>query len=492
MDNSSFKFEPFKIHSVAEIKTTTRSERETILKAAGNNLFKVPAEDVMVDFLTDSGTGSMSKEQWAGIQLGDESYAGAKSWFNFKTAVTELFPFKHILPTHQGRAAEKILFSVIGDETKFIPSNTHFDTTRANIENTGCKAVDFVTPAANNPEEYHPFKGNMDVEALEDFILEVGAENIPVVMTTITNNTGGGQPVSMKNMKEVSAVCKKYGLPFFLDSCRFAENAWFIRQKEEGYADVDIKDIVLEFAGLADGMTMSAKKDPMGNIGGWLAMNDDEWAEKCNNIQILTEGFTTYGGLAGRDLEAIAVGVRACIKHEYLEHRIESTTYLGQSLAEAGVPIVQGQFGSAVYIDARKVLPHIPPLSYPGQALALALYKEGGVRSCEIGTAMFGRQPDGTEKAARQDLVRLAIPRRVYTKSHMDYVVSVCKSVMEKAPLVRGCFITKQPKALRHFSADFEEEDILRSKDQQIIAPEEEMAGLWSKVSDIVKPLSAM
>jgi len=461
MEHSSLNFEPFKMHAVADIKTTTRSERKEKLEAAGNNLFKIPSEDVMVDLLTDSGTGSMSKEQWAGIQLGDESYAGATSWYHFKTAVTDLFPFKHLFPVHQGRAAEKILFSVIGDETKFIPSNTHFDTTRANIECTGCKAVDFVTPAASDPEKYHPFKGNMDVQALEDFILEVGAENIPVVMITITNNTGGGQPVSMQNMKEVSAVCQKYGLPFFLDACRFAENAWFIRQREEGYADVDVKDIVREFASLADGMTMSAKKDPTCNIGGWLAMDDDDWAEKCKNLQILTEGFLTYGGLAGRDLEAIAVGVRDCIKHDYLEHRIQSTTYLGQSLAEAGVPVVQPIGGSAVYIDARKCLPHIPPLRYPGQALALALYKEGGVRSCEIGTAMFGRQPDGSEKAARQDLVRLAIPRRTYTKSHMDYVVRVCKSVLAKARSINGCVITKQPKALRHFTAEFEEVDMM-------------------------------
>jgi len=457
MDLEMLNFEPFRIKSVENIKTTTRAEREEVLKAAGNNLFNIPSEDVMVDLLTDSGTGAMSKEQWAGIQLGDESYAGAKSWFKFKKAVTDLFPFKHLFPVHQGRAAEKILFSVISDETKFIPSNTHFDTTRANIECTGCKAVDLVTPHAKHPDKYHPFKGNMDVAALEEFILKVGVKNIPVVMVTITNNTGGGQPVSMKNMKDVSKVCKKYGLPMFLDSCRFAENAWFIRQREDGYADVDVRDIVKEFAGLADGMTMSAKKDPMCNIGGWLALNNDAWAEKCKNMLILTEGFLSYGGLAGRDLEAIAVGVEECISHDYLEHRVESTTYLGQSLAEAGVPVVQPIGGSAVYIDARKFLPHIPSLSYPGQALALALYKEGGIRSCEIGTAMFGRQPDGTEKAAMQDLVRLAIPRRTYTKSHMDYVVSVCKKILVKASLIRGCVITKQPKALRHFTAQFEE-----------------------------------
>jgi tryptophanase len=398
----------------------------------------------------------MSAEQWAGIQRGDESYAGSPSWFRFREAVTELFPFRHVIPTHQGRAAEKILFSVIGGHGKVIPSNTHFDTTRANVEYTGAEAVDCVIPEGRQPSAIHPFKGNMDTDALDALIRERGAENVPVVFVTITNNSGGGQPVSLANLRAVRDVCDRYGLPLFLDACRFAENAWFIKQREDGYADAAIGDIVREIASLADGMTMSGKKDALVNIGGWLALNSDEWAEKCRNVLILTEGFPTYGGLAGRDLEAMAAGLREVIADDYLRYRVRSTAYLGEALLDAGVPCVQPIGGHAVYLDAAGLLPHIRPMEYPGQALAVALYREGGIRGCEIGTVMFGRHPDGTESPAPMELVRLAIPRRVYTQSHIDYVIEVITWVAERASELRGYRITEQPTALRHFTARFE------------------------------------
>ncbi len=446
--------EPFRIHSVEPIRLTSVEQRQAALEVAGYNLFNVHADDVIIDLLTDSGTGAMSRDQWAAVQHGDESYAGSPSWYRFLEAVQKLFPFKHVIPTHQGRAAEKILFSVIGGPGLVVPNNAHFDTTRANVEFSGAQAVDLTPP--RDPRERAPFKGDMDVAALERLIQHTGAENIPVVFMTITNNSMGGQPVSLANMRAVREVCDRYGLPLFLDACRFAENAWFIKQREDGYADKSIPEIVGEIAALADGMTMSAKKDGLANIGGWLAMNDDDLAERCRNMLILTEGFVTYGGLAGRDLEAVAQGLSEVVDEDYLRYRIRSTEYLGEALSAAGVPVVLPIGGHAVYLDARALLPHIPPTQYPGQALAVALYREGGIRGCEIGTVMFGMHPDGTEHPAAFELVRLAIPRRTYTQSHVDYVVEVVKWVASLAADLRGYRIVSEPAALRHFTARFE------------------------------------
>lgn len=455
MDRWKTIIEPFRIHSVEPIQLKSVAEREVALDRAGWNLFAIHAEDVIVDLLTDSGTGAMSRDQWAGIQRGDESYAGSPSWYAFLEAVQELFPFRHVIPTHQGRAAEKILFSAIGGPGKAIPNNTHFDTTRANVEYTGAEAVDLVIPEGRIPAAIHPFKGNMDVAALEAFLTERSADTVPAVFVTVTNNSGGGQPVSLANLREVRAVCDRFGVPLFLDACRFAENAWFIHEREPGQGNRTIPDIVREMASLADGMTMSAKKDGLANIGGWLALNDDDLAERCRNLLILTEGFPTYGGLAGRDLEAIAQGLREVVDEDYLRYRIGSTAYLGDALHAAGIPIVRPVGGHAVYIDARALLPHIDPLAYPGQALAVALFREGGIRGCEIGTVMFGRHPDGTETAAPMDLVRLAIPRRTYTQSHVDYVIEVVRWVAERAADLRGYRIVEEPRALRHFTARF-------------------------------------
>ena len=448
--------EPFRIKSVEPVRLTTVAERQQKLESAGYNLFNLHADDVLIDLLTDSGTGAMSATQWAGIQRGDESYAGSPSWYRFLESVQSLFPFKHVIPTHQGRAAEKILFSVVGGPGKVVPNNTHFDTTRANVEFTGAQAVDLVIEEGHHPSVLHPFKGNMDVAALDACIRERGPENVPLVMVTVTNNSGGGQPVSLENLRAVREVCDRYGLPLFLDACRFAENAWFIKQRERGYADMEVREIVGQMAALADGMTMSAKKDAIANIGGWLAMNDDAWAERCRNLLILTEGFPTYGGLAGRDLEAIAQGLQEVVEEDYLRYRISSTAYLGEALVDAGVPCVQPIGGHAVYLDAAVLLPHIPALAYPGQSLAVALYREGGIRGCEIGTVMFGLHPDGSESPASMELVRLAIPRRVYTQSHVDYVIEVVRWVAERASELRGMRIVDQPPALRHFTARFE------------------------------------
>jgi tryptophanase len=447
--------EPFRIHSVEPLRITTRDERRAAIVGAGYNLFNLHADDVLIDLLTDSGTGAMSRDQWAAIQHGDESYAGSPSWFVFLEAVQELFPFTHVIPTHQGRAAEKILFSAIGGPGKVVPNNTHFDTTRANVEYTGAEAVDLVIPEGRQPSLEHPFKGNMDLGALEALLAE-RAEDVPAVFVTVTNNSGGGQPVSMENLRGVRALCDRFGVPLFLDACRFAENAWFVRTREPGYEDRPIPDIVREMASLADGMTMSAKKDPLANIGGWLAMNDGELAERCRNLLILTEGFPTYGGLAGRDLEAIAQGLKESVDVDYLRYRIRSTAYLGQALDGVGVPVVKPIGGHAVYIDARAMLPHIPPLRYPGQALAVALYQAGGIRGCEIGTVMFGRRPDGTEEPAAMDLVRLAIPRRTYTQSHIDYVIEVVTSVAARAADLPAYRIAEEAPTLRHFTARFE------------------------------------
>jgi tryptophanase len=447
--------EPFRIHAVEPLRITTEEERRAAIAAAGYNLFALRSEDVLIDLLTDSGTGAMSSEQWAGIQRGDEAYAGSPSWFRFEAAVKELFPFPHVIPTHQGRAAEKILMTAIGGPGRVVPNNTHFDTTRANVEASGAEAIDFVIPEGLDPALEHPFKGNMDLERLEAFLRE-RRDDVPAVFVTITNNSGGGQPVSLENLRGVRALCDRYGVPLILDACRFAENAWFIRERESGQGDREVAEIVRDVAALADGMTMSAKKDGLANIGGWLALRDDALAARCRNLLILTEGFPTYGGLAGRDLDAIAQGLKEVVQHDYLRYRIRSTAYLGDGLHAAGIPVMRPVGGHAVYLDARALLPHVPPLQYPGQAIAVALYETGGIRSCEIGTVMFGRRPDGSERPAALDLVRLAIPRRTYTQSHIDYVIEVCADVADRAGDLRGYRIAEAPPALRHFTARFE------------------------------------
>lgn len=448
--------EPFRIKSVEPIKMTTREERLVYLENAHYNLFSLDSENVLIDLLTDSGTSSMSANQWAAIMKGDESYAGSPSFHRFEKAVHHLMPFSHIIPTHQGRAAEKILFSAIGGPGKYILNNTHFDTTRANIEYSGAIGVDLVIVEGKNPKSEHPFKGNMDIEKLESFIREKGAENIPLCMITITNNSGGGQPVSMDNIKQTKYICMKYGIPLFIDACRFAENAYFIKMREPGFENHSIESIVQEIFSYADGCTMSAKKDALVNIGGWLAMNNDDWALTCRNLLILTEGFPTYGGLAGRDLDAIATGLEEVVHEDYLHYRIISTQYLGDHLTKAGIPIMRPVGGHAVYIDARAMLPHIQPLQYPGQSLACEMYLHAGIRACEIGTVMFGLQADGvTEIPASMDLVRLAIPRRVYTQSHIDYVIEALVEINENKNSLKGMKINWQPKQLRHFSARF-------------------------------------
>lgn len=446
--------EPFRIHSVEPLRMSTEEERQAAIRAAGFNLFALRSEDVLIDLLTDSGTGAMSRDQWAGLQRGDESYAGSPSWFRFRDAVQELFPFRHVIPTHQGRAAEKILFTAIAAAGHVVPNNTHFDTTRANVEATGAEAVDLLVAEGLEPAALHPFKGNIDLARL-DGLLRDGGHDVPVVFVTVTNNSGGGQPVSLENLRGAREVCDGYGVPLFLDACRFAENAWFIREREPGQGGRDVADIVREMASLAHGMTMSAKKDGLANIGGWLALDDDDLAERCRTLLILTEGFPTYGGLAGRDLEAIAQGLREVVDHDYLRYRVQSTAYLGAGLAAAGIPVVQPIGGHAVYIDARALLPHIPALAYPGQALAVRLYEVGGIRSCEIGTVMFGRHPDGSEHPAALDLVRLAVPRRTYTQSHIDYVIEACAEVAVNAADISGYRITEEAASLRHFTARF-------------------------------------
>jgi tryptophanase len=449
--------EPFKIKSVEPIRLTTREEREARLAEAHYNVFLLRAEDVLIDLLTDSGTAAMSSEQWAAVMRGDEAYAGSRSWYRFREAVQDIFGFRHVLPTHQGRAAERILFSTMCKPGDVVPSNTHFDTTRANVEFTGAEAVDLVIPEGRVPAVWHPFKGNMDVERLRALIAEVGRERIPLCMLTVTNNSGGGQPVSMANVRAVSAVCREYGIPLYVDACRFAENAWFIKQREEGYADRTPLEIARELFSYADGCTMSAKKDGMANIGGFLGTNDDLLAAQEEELLILTEGFPTYGGLAGRDLDAIAVGLREALDEDYLRYRITSTTYLGEHIAREGVPIVQPPGGHAVYLDAAAFLPHVPPLELPGQALVVELYREAGIRAVEIGTVMFGRRdPEtGEEHPGPMELVRLAIPRRVYTQSHVDYVVEAILAVYARREAVRGLRITEQQRFLRHFTARF-------------------------------------
>ena len=440
--------EPFRIKSVEPLRHTTPPERERYLEAAGYNLFLVEARHILIDLLTDSGTSAMSTGQWAAMMRGDESYAGSESFFRLKRVVDNLTGFRHMIPAHQGRAAERILFTVVCKPGHVVPSNTHFDTTRANIEFTGARAVDLPIPEAADTQVRLDFKGNMDVAALRSLIAAEGAANIPLAMLTVTNNSGGGQPVSLANIEAVKSVCAAHGIPFYLDACRFAENAWFIREREPGYADWSPKRIAQKMFSFADGCTFSAKKDAFANIGGLLCTNDDRVAQLETNLLILTEGFPTYGGLAGRDLEAVAVGLEEILDPDYLHYRIISTGYLGRHIADEGVPIVEPPGGHAIYIDAARMLPHIPVEQFPGQALAVELYRHAGIRSVEIGSVMFGA-------AARHELLRLAIPRRVYTQSHIDYVVEAILEVNARKREIRGMEIVEAPPFLRHFSARF-------------------------------------
>ncbi|NUN16136.1 MAG: tryptophanase [Myxococcales bacterium] len=449
--------EPFRIKMVEPIRLTTRAERQQVLQDAHYNLFRVPADSIIIDLLTDSGTGAMSANQWAALMRGDESYAGSLSFQRFEAAVKEIFGFNHVIPTHQGRAAERILAATVCKPGNIVPNNTHFDTTRANIEAVGAVALDLPCPEARDLHKPHDFKGNMDVEALSQ-VLRRHSGNIPFVMVTVTNNGGGGQPVSMENIREVSHLCRTHGVPLYIDACRFAENAYFIRTRSSKYHDTPLIDIAREMFSYADGCTMSAKKDGMANIGGFLCSNDDTVAQHEEELLILTEGFPTYGGLAGRDLEAIAVGLYEALDLSYQRYRHASTGYLGQRIVELGVPILRPPGGHAIYIDAAAMLPHIPATQYPGQALAVALYLEGGVRTVEIGSVMFGRidPTTGIETPGPNELVRLAIPRRTYTKSQIDYVIDVVADTARHKQSIRGVKIVEQPPALRHFSARFE------------------------------------
>jgi tryptophanase len=443
--------EPFRIRSVEPIRMRTRDERESALREAHFNPFQLRASDVLIDLLTDSGTGAMSANQWSAMMRSDESYAGARSFFTFESAVREITGLTHVLPTHQGRAAERILFEATCHPGDVVPNNTHFDTTRANIESRGATALDIPIPEGREPRTLHPFKGNMDLDALEAVLTE-RAGQVPLVMLTVTNNSGGGQPVSLANIRGARDICRRHGVPLFLDACRFAENAWFIKLREPGYADHEPIAIAQEMFACVDGCTMSAKKDGMSNIGGFLAINDDTLATRCRNNLILTEGFVTYGGLAGYDLEAVAVGLREALDPDYLRYRIRSIEYLGDKLAAMDVPTVRPTGGHAIYVDARAMLPHIPAAEYPAWALACVLYVEGGIRGVEIGSVMFGQQPDGSEKPAAMELLRLAFPRRVYTQSHVEYIAEVFAQVRSRAGAIRGMRIVDQAPALRHFT----------------------------------------
>jgi tryptophanase len=457
MEGFNTIFEPFRIKTVEPIKLSTREERKQFLKDAHYNPFLLDSDKVIIDLLTDSGTSAMSVNQWAGVMLGDESYAGARSWIHMRDTVLNLTGYKHVLPTHQGRAAERILYGHLGGKDKVFISNTLFDTTRANIEFSGAEGIDIPIEEDKHPEIYHPFKGNIDIQKLEETILEKGAENIGAVVLTVTNNSGGGQPVSMENTRSVSSICKKYKVPLFLDSCRIAENSYFIRKREKGYENTDYRDIAREMFSLCDGAIMSAKKDALVNMGGFLAFNDDELNEKLQNLLIITEGFTTYGGLSGRDMEAIAIGLKEVFEHDYLHYRIRSTAYLGDRLKKLGVPIMEPTGGHAVYIDAKAFYPHIPLDHYPGQALVCELYIEGGVRAVEIGSVMFGKYNKKHELIpASMELVRLAIPRRVYTQSHMDFVIEVFEKLVKRKNETRGLKITYEQPFLRHFTAHFQ------------------------------------
>lgn len=449
--------EPFKIKTVEPIRFTTLEERERLIKEAYYNPFMLRSEDVLIDLLTDSGTTAMSSKQWSGMMDGDESYAGSRSYFRFEKVIRELTGFKHIIPTHQGRAAEKILFSIVGGKGKIVPNNTHFDTTRANIEYSGAQAADLPVEVGTRPEVMADFKGNMDLDALRQLIEKSGAENVPVCMLTITNNSGGGQPVSMRNIREVKELLSEYGIPLFLDACRFAENAFFIKRRENGFRDKSVRDIANEMFSYADGCTMSAKKDGLVNTGGFLALNDDDLAMKARNILIVTEGFTTYGGLAGRDLEAIAQGIEEVLDEHYLTYRIRSVEYFGEKLIEAGVPILVPPGGHAIYLDAKRFAPHIPPEQFPGQSIVCELYRHAGIRSVEIGSVMFGKcDADGKHIAPPMELVRLAVPRRVYTQSHVDFVTEAVIEVYHNRHKLQGMRITYEAPFLRHFTARFE------------------------------------
>ena len=450
--------EPFKIKVVEPIRMTTREERLGYMKAAGYNVFKLRSEDVLLDLLTDSGTSAMSSQQWAGIMRGDEAYAGSPSFYRFEGVVKEIFGFEHVIPTHQGRAAERILFSTVCKPGHIVPNNTHFDTTRANIEAAGATAVDLPVPEGLVPSDPRPFKGNMDVARLRALVAEVGPRSIPLCMLTVTNNTGGGQPVSMENIRDVSAVCREHGIPLYIDACRFAENAYFIKLREAGYGEKTIPEIVAEMFSRADGCTMSAKKDGLANIGGFLATNDAWLAKRERDLLILTEGYPTYGGMAGRDLEAIAVGLEEVLHEDYLEYRLASVRYLGEHISAEGVPIVQPPGGHAVYIDAAAFLPHLRPLDLPGQSVVTELYVEGGIRGVEVGTVMFGRvdRETGEPLPAAMELVRLAIPRRVYTQSHVDFMVEAIVEVYRRREGIGGFRFTYQAPVLRHFTAEFE------------------------------------
>ena len=448
--------EPFKVRSVEPIRATTYRERSVALRAAGYNPFLLHARDVMIDLLTDSGTGAMSSRQWGNMIASDESYAGAESFYRFEQAVQDITGFRHVIPTHQGRSAEHILFGATTEAGDVVPNNTHFDTTRANVEHQKAEARDLVIPQGREPATIHPFKGNIDLDALRRTIEDVGPDRIPLVMVTVTNNSGGGQPVAMANIREASRIAHDYGLPFFIDACRFAENSWFIRTREEGYGDREPIAIAREMFSYADGCTMSAKKDGMANIGGFLAMNDDTLAARCRTMLILTEGFPTYGGLAGYDLEAIALGLYEALAPDYLRYRIRSIAYLGEKLTEAGIPIVRPTGGHAIYIDARAALPRIPASQYPAWSFNNALYLLGGVRGVEIGGVMFGMGPDGVEHEAAMDLVRLAFPRRVYTQSHVDFLSEVIVEAYERRDRLRGYRIVHQAPSLRHFTARLE------------------------------------
>lgn len=450
--------EPFIIKSVQTLRLTSREEREQYLKEADYNLFKIKSQHVLIDLLTDSGTGAMSTEQWAALMRGDESYAGSPSFQRFEESVKDVFGFKYVIPTHQGRAAERILFTVMCKKGDVVPNNTHFDTTRANIEYRGAIAEDLVIPEGKDPKKIHPFKGNMDVRKLQRLIEDVGAKKIPLCMITITNNSGGGQPVSMENVKAVKKVLDQYKIPLYFDAARFAENAYFIKLREGGYQDTSIKEIVREMMSYADGCTMSAKKDGLANIGGFICTNSKVLAEEEKELLILTEGFPTYGGLAGRDLEAIAVGLQEVLEEDYLRYRLAEARYLGEHLMEIGYPIVQPPGGHAIYIDAKSMLPHIPPNQYPGQALSVELYLAGGIRTVEIGSVMFGKidPKTGKETPAEMELVRLALPRRTHTQSHIDYVLEVAKDIYKNRANIKGMRITEQSKFLRHFTAKFD------------------------------------
>lgn len=451
--------EPFRIKVVEPLRRVSREERERLIREAGLNIFAVPADSIYVDLLTDSGTSAMSDRQWAGLMMGDESYAGSRNFFHFRDAVREIFGFPHVIPTHQGRMAENLLFSTVLKPGDVVPNNIHFDTTRANVEHQGAEARDLVIDEALDPVRHHPFKGNLDPAKLDRTLRELGRDRVPLVMITVTNNSGGGQPVSIANVREVRAVCDRHGVPLFFDACRFAENCWFIREREPGYADKSIREIARELFSYGDGCTMSAKKDGLVNIGGFLAMKSAEWAERITNLLILVEGFPTYGGLAGRDLEAMAIGLEEVLHEDYLAFRIGQVAHLGEMLEQAGVPIVKPVGGHAVYLDAKAFLPHVPQSQYPGQALVVALYREFGIRAVEVGSLMFGhRDPKTGEMSYPQlELVRLAIPRRVYTTEHMRFVAESVIELYQRRDCLNGLRITYEAPVLRHFTARLEE-----------------------------------